>query len=763
MPKIRIRTVVLFVLITAALASAAEPYKEVVSYEFGQDRKALTAIEEEIRKAGVDGYPAIEERLLATLQASGATFDGKQWCCRRLRQVGSEKSLPALKALLMDEKMSSFARLAMEGMKSDKVDPILIDVLGRAKGKIRIGLISSLGARRSGTSVAAITKCLGDSDTETAGAAIYALGRIGSDDAVKALMDAKVPSAVAVRRAQALIDCGYALVEADKKDMASKIATDLFTESNPQIVRIGAMGLLFRVEPEKATAEALKLLNAKGSRLAAAAGQLLARAKGQGVTKALADRLPKAEPASQAVLISTLTVRGDSIAAPAIVKTLESSTDKTVRTAAVKALGDIGTAAEVPVLAKLTVDAELARDAGDSLRRLSGKGVSEAIGKIAMDDADEKIRAIAVDIITSRGESSAMDSVLKATADKSSAVRRAAFKALGAIGKGDDLGKMVAMLVKSESSSEISELGRSIFIIAARIEGEGRTRDIIAGLKGAAPPAQAGLLGILGRLGGKKALDAVRNGAADSDATVSKAALKAMISWPDASPLEDLLKIAETGKDDLSKILALQGFINMVPMAGRSLDESAGLLEKALSLAARADEKKAALSVLSDFASDGALEIAKKHTGNPELKKDAELAIRNMEKAMKFPAAFASSNGSRAKYMVDGKDKSSWASGRQMNSGDWIAVEFRKGPKKIQGFTMTIDRARDDYPRSFDVFVYDGKEWSKQPVAQGKGKRGKDTRVTFKQPLDVKALKVVLTAGAGNNWSVYEIRFDAAP
>jgi hypothetical protein len=270
------------------------------------------------------------------------------------------------------------------------------------------------------------------------------------------------------------------------------------------------------------------------------------------------------------------------------------------------------------------------------------------------------------------------------------------------------------------------------------------------------------LLGILGRLGGKEALEAVRNIASDSDTTVARAAVKAMISWPDASPLEDLLKIAETEKDDLVAILALQGFINMVPMAGISLDQSVGLLEKAMFLAERTDEKKAALSRLSDFAGDRAMALAKKCQGNPDLKKEADLAIKDMEKAMKYPAAFASVNGSTAKYMVDVKDNSSWTTGRQMEAGDWIVIEFRKSPKKLRGFTLTVEKNGDNYPRAYDVFIFDGEEWSKQAVVKGIGKQGKDTRINFKRPLDVKAVKVVLTSNAGSSWSVCEVKFDIA-
>jgi HEAT repeat protein len=723
----------------------------------------MTAIEEEIRKTPVDGYPRIEERLLATLQDSKATFACKQWVCRRLRQVGSEKSVDALAALLTDEKLSSFARLAMEGMKCDKVNGAIRDALGKTKGKLRIGMISSLGARRDAGSVGPIAALLTDKDPETASAAIFALGRIGTPDAAKALSGADVDAKMIVRRDQALVDCGYAMLAAGKKDDAGSLAEQLFAETKPEIVRIGALGLLFRADPGKAVSASLELLQKKDSKLAAAAGQLLARAEGEGITKALAEKLPKMSPASQAVLISTLAVRGDKAAAPAVLKVLGASSDKTVRTASVKALGAIGGAGEVPVLCKLLSDAELGRDAEDSLKRIKGEGVGQALGKIATGDGEEKVRAKIIEIITSRGESNAMDSVLKATGDGSESVRRAAFKALGVIGKPADLSKMVALLVKSKTSAEMTELGRSIFIIANKLEGDDRTKDVTAGLKGAPPQAQASLLEVLGRLGGPAALAVVRQSADSSEADVAKAAIKAMSTWPDASPLDDLVKLAESEKDKVRKILALQGMINMIAMpADRSIEDSVNLLEKAMSIADRPDEKKAVLSRLPDFANDKAKAMAQKAAQDPALKREAGHAIKKIDEAMKLPAALASAKSSEAKRAVDGNSKSYWNTGRGMKKGDWIRVEFRGETKKLKGFTMTIGRSRDDYPREYEVFVSDGKSWSKEPVAKGKGRRGKDTSVKFKKPLEVAGIKVVQTGSAGNRWVIYEFKFEIA-
>jgi hypothetical protein len=53
----------------------------------------------------------------------------------------------------------------------------------------------------------------------------------------------------------------------------------------------------------------------------------------------------------------------------------------------------------------------------------------------------------------------------------------------------------------------------------------------------------------------------------------------------------------------------------------------------------------------------------------------------------------------------------------------------------------------------------DGQKWG-QPVAQGKGERGR-TRIVLTQPVTTRFVKIVQTGNAGNYWSIDELRLDA--
>ena len=58
---------------TARVDVSSDP---ICSYEYGQSRKALTAVEAQVREASPEEMKEIEARLLSILQAPSCTYDG---------------------------------------------------------------------------------------------------------------------------------------------------------------------------------------------------------------------------------------------------------------------------------------------------------------------------------------------------------------------------------------------------------------------------------------------------------------------------------------------------------------------------------------------------------------------------------------------------------------------------------------------------------------------------------------------------------------
>jgi HEAT repeat protein len=151
--------------------------------------------------------------------------------------------------------------------------------------------------------------------------------------------------------------------------------------------------------------------------------------------------------------------------------------------------------------------------------------------------------------------------------------------------------------------------------------------DAICGaIGGARGEAKLALLRALRSAGGPKALDAVKAAAADKDAQVKETALRALCDWPtaDALPLvADLLKTAPT---KTIKVLALRGFVRLVPQQEAPDAKKLDSLKEAMALAERDEEKRLVLSALGNVPTVDALVLVASHLDNAALKEEACLA-----------------------------------------------------------------------------------------------------------------------------------------
>ena len=169
-----------------------DPFQKIVTYTVEQSRKDCAAVEAEVRKATPPEYPALEARLLAVLKSPDATGDCKNFVCRQLATAGSPVCVPAVAPLLLDEKTSHMARFALEPNLSPAAGAALRAALPQVKGKLLVGVISSIGVRRDAQAVEALAALVVSDDSAVAMAAIAAIGNIGVGDAIKALEGAKV-------------------------------------------------------------------------------------------------------------------------------------------------------------------------------------------------------------------------------------------------------------------------------------------------------------------------------------------------------------------------------------------------------------------------------------------------------------------------------------------------------------------------------------------------------------------------------------------
>jgi HEAT repeat protein len=228
-----------------------EVLEAVKAYDWGKSRAALLALDAEIRKilGHADHLRNLEDALLGILR-SDAQPAAKRGVCKRLGLIGSERSAPTLTAMLTDADTSDMARYALERIPSEAVEQALREVLPKTEGRVRVGIINSLGNRRDEQAVPMLSQLVGASDRAAALAAAWALGRIEHEEATRALSKHKNATDGPVRREvlDAYLVCAGRLLQGGRVAEAATIYKELNTEGMPQPIRRAASRGLNRAE-----------------------------------------------------------------------------------------------------------------------------------------------------------------------------------------------------------------------------------------------------------------------------------------------------------------------------------------------------------------------------------------------------------------------------------------------------------------------------------------------------------------------------------
>ena len=187
-----------------------------------------------------------ESELIAVLQ-SDAPQKEKVDACRELGRVGTKAAVPALAALLSDEKLSHMARYALEPIPDPAVDDALRDALGKLEGRPLVGVIGSVGVRRDAKAVGQLVPMLASPDADMARTAARSLGRIATPEAINALQEA-LPKAPAERRpavGDGCLACAEALLAQDNRPEAAAVYQSVAKAELPKHFRVAAAhGLL---------------------------------------------------------------------------------------------------------------------------------------------------------------------------------------------------------------------------------------------------------------------------------------------------------------------------------------------------------------------------------------------------------------------------------------------------------------------------------------------------------------------------------------
>jgi HEAT repeat protein len=555
---------------------------------------------------------------------------GRAWLLRQLERIGRSEAVPQLAKLLADPDalVRESARRALQKNPAPEAGAALRQAIASAAAPAwRVALINALAERREPANLALLSNEAAAENDDVRTAAVIGLAKLGDAAGlapIAAAMTRGTPRAKAIATGCCLRLADGLAAKGDKAAALGVYRKMLAAQGYLKcaaVIGIGRAGSPSDLDTLLATAAD------PDARVRGAAVEALRLLEGSGVTAAIAAKVAAAQPEMKVSLLRALMGRGDKGTAT-VFMAAAGDADEAVQVAALAGLGILGGDGGVPMLLAAAAGSGPTQEAArQSLQSLSGPQIDRAL-LVALADKIAKIRTEAVRSLAARHAVAATQALLHSAEDADAGVRNESLKALGLVGPTTALPGLAALLLKAEDAAFRSEAATALVSVANRDPDiEGRSEAVLKALGASGGPAKFALLGVLGRIGGQKSLEAVRAALKDQDEKVRDAACRALGEWPDAAAAADLLQLAKSAAGEDRQVQALRAYLRVCAIrTQRPAAETAKLLAAGLAVARRPDEKKLALSAFNEVRDIVALQAVVPCLSDPALTEEAACA-----------------------------------------------------------------------------------------------------------------------------------------
>ena len=635
---------------------------------------------------------AAEEQDLIAVLRSNAPVPAKCAACQRLRYAGTLESVPALAALLGEDRASHAARYALEGMPYPEAGAALRQALEKTSGLIKAGLADSAGWRRDTAAVPVLLTMLAGQDPVLAGSAAAALGRIGGAEAIAGLTAARNTAAGALQTTviEALLQCAEQLLAAGDALGAAGVYRGLESSKLPAAVQAAAwrggvmadeLGRAKRVVQGLLSDE--PMIRATAVKVARELNDMRALKACMGVWEKLS------EEAQLAVLAAHVGLGPEARTA---VRVALKSDKPAVRVAALEAMAGLGDVSVLSALAQAAASGSVAEreTARDTLARFAGAGAREAI-LVKVNTAAAPEKAAFLRALGDRGDTKSADVLLKSAGSDSAVVRAAALESLKRLALPETVTPLLELAAKAASDEAREPALQALYAVCqASADKEAAARGVLTALQALPAAERRAVLPVLAELAVPAALEAALAATRDADPAMVRAGVGVLSAWPSAAAAPRLMELAGSATDPSLQVLALRGAIDT---AGQEPDLTRRLasLKQILAAARRPDEKKLALGQIGQIPTPAALELVMGELANPALAGEAALAaVAIAEKCAASDPKLAASVAARilAECKTEAVVKRAWAlRGKIKASGPFLKDWLISGPYSQPGAT----------------------------------------------------------------------------
>lgn len=571
----------------------------------------------------------LENRFISILQGQ-STRAAKDIACRNLGLVGSAKCVPSVAALLTNPELSHMARYCLEKLGNSEADKALRDALPKVTGIMKIGIISSLGARQDEKAVPLLASLLDDPAPNISQAAAFALGRIGDSKAIHILLKSAQAKRPPLQdcEVQAVLTAATKLSKNDDKT-AVKVFKSIYANKlkleHPERHQPAALAGLIRTDSGVEKTYLLPALAGTNVILRQTAAVLASEPCVN--LKPVLEALPALPVAAQVDLLNSLSSRQAPEIKTAVLPFLDSGTPD-VKLAALAALRAHLSATDVPILARLTAAAEnhsVKQEASRILVSLEGANVNASIVK-EFANKDSSVCVQMLNCLAARSATETASEVAGLLSSPKSEIRVAAIKALETISDESQLPAIINLTLNTHSDAEQTATFAAIRSICERTR-EKSLDAVLTGLNQAATNIKPQFFDFLATIGGSRGLDAVLKIArSEKDSTLQTFAIRALADWSTVDAAPYLLELTKTASNSELRTIVFRGYVRLCRESDIPETNKIKLLTEAVKEIQTVEQKQLFLGALGELSSTDALHLATPLLQDGQVSQEASFA-----------------------------------------------------------------------------------------------------------------------------------------
>ncbi|MBL1215888.1 MAG: hypothetical protein D8M59_00150 [Planctomycetes bacterium] len=644
-----------------ALAATAQ-------YEFGQSREPLSALAGYVQRAtlgSADDQWAMEQALIGLLNANGSTLDARRFACRQLAVIGGNGAVDLLCTKLLDDELSDMARYALDRIPSARVDEALAAALPGLSGASLIGTLNTMGNRGNSTVQGAILSRISDgvSDDERV-AAIGALGKVGTANVPVEYIQsaffahADTPSSAMGRAsAQAMLVLAERLANTETEQSNPELAASLFAQlydakAYPRHVRAAGLTGLCRHfgNDARAVDPVLSLLDHSPDEWwqNTAARMIVYEMPGDEITRGLGSSLRSRlwTVGGKVRMIQALADRGNPRGLGPVYNTMMSlrpDDPDEVLMACIQAISTLGGAESVPALLAISSGKcpqgerpeAIVSAAREALLHLPGSDLKRTLDVLihSLESRSTGVCMEAARALGGRGVTEATEPIAELLMRPEPKVRTVAWAALAKLADASRVAELGARYVRIDLDADADEVETAAAtmqqLCAQSADPDQDVTLVLDKVESDNVACVIRSLEVCAWLGGDEALDAVRTTLnQSSDPAIRLSTLRAMCSWKDAAPLEEVFLIASKTDDLDMHAVAFEGYLRLLALPSkRSARIDAALYKRAVPIAVNDEEHRALLAGLAGVRHELAAEVAESYLQRETLRTDGAVCM----------------------------------------------------------------------------------------------------------------------------------------